>query len=152
MRFPKLVCCLLCVSKVHLPISFPSAVLQEEPPVLQVCPIVLVFDRLVALYILLGILSLVISAIWELPTCVLAYKLTPRRWLLLPHHEVWTRETDATCSVKTALCPLSSLTLSSRSTTLPLSLWRCVAGSDCFKWQRSMRDAKRAGLRSCHAC
>ena len=106
MRFPKLVCCLLCVSKVHLPISFPSAVLQEEPPVLQVCPIVLVFDRLVAFYILLGILSLVISAIWELPTCVLAYKLTPRRWLLLPHHEVWTRETDATCSVKTALCPV----------------------------------------------
>ena len=28
--------------------------------------------------------------------------------------------------MKTALCPLSSLTLSSRSTTLPLFPWRCV--------------------------
>ena len=37
----------------------------------------------------MGILSEVISVIWEPPTCVLACVLTPRRWLFLPYREVW---------------------------------------------------------------
>ena len=83
-----LVHCLPFVSKVHLPFFFPKAVLpkgdhfcfpQEEPPVLQVWPTVLIFHRVVASCILVGILSVVISTIWEFPTCVRAYKLIPRR-------------------------------------------------------------------------
>ena len=143
------------VSKMHLPIFFPKAVLpksdhksfpQEEPPVLQLCPIVLVCDWVVALHILLGILSLVISANWELPTCALTYKLKPRRCdsvtsrkeIVFTNVAAATRDADATCSMKTALCPLSSLTLSSRSTTLPLHLCRCFESSECFGWQRTM--------------
>ena len=110
------------VSKMHLPIFFPKAAPpksdhksfpQEEPPVLQLCPIVLVCDWVVASHILLGILSLVISANWELPTCALTYKLKPRRCdsvksrkeIVFTNVAAATRDADATCSMKTALCP-----------------------------------------------
>ena len=51
-------------------------------------------------------------------------------------------EAQAPCSVNTALCPSSSLTLSPQSTTRPLYFWRCVASSAFFKWQRSTKLAK----------
>ena len=100
MTFSKLICLLLpfFISKVHLPIFLPKAVLpkgdqigflrEEEPRVLQLCLIVFAL-RPAGSLAHVGILSLVISANWEFWTCVLAQKLTPRRCLLLPHHEVW---------------------------------------------------------------
>ena len=54
-------------------------VLQEEPWVPQLCPKVFVFGWVTILSTLVGTLSLVTSAIWELPTCALECKRRPGR-------------------------------------------------------------------------
>ncbi len=75
-----------------LPIFFPQKVLpkgdrisfvQEEPLILQLRLMALVFDWVAALFILVGIPFQVTSAIWQLPTRVLA-RIRVSAWLVSP--------------------------------------------------------------------
>ena len=86
-----------CV-QVHLPTFLPKAVLpkdareafvQEEPPVPELRPTVLVSDCVTVVSMCVGILSPATSAIWGPPTCARARVPIPRRWLLLAYREVW---------------------------------------------------------------
>ena len=52
------------------------------------------------------------------------------------------------CSVNTACDPESSLTMSPRSTTLPLYFWHWGSNSEFLRWQRSINDAKWSFLPS----
>ena len=67
---------------------------QEEQPVLRLRPNVSVFAWVGIVPILMGIFSLVISPIWELPTYVFACMLISRRWLLVPYRAVWTLDQE----------------------------------------------------------
>ena len=51
-------------------------------------------------------------------------------------------DADDPCSVKTACDPESSLTMSPRSTSLPLYFWHWGSSSEFLRWQRSIKDAK----------
>ena len=86
----------------------------------------------------MGLVS-VLLGIRELPTCALASRPIPRRWLLLPNQEV----SVVACALLSENYPSSSLTLSPGA-----RLFLCTSGgvsqcSACFKWQRSMMDAKK---------
>ena len=72
-----------------LPKGDRAGYVQEKPLVLQSCSTGWVFNWVVVVSILVGILSPIISAIWERPTHVLACMLTLRRWLLLSYQEIW---------------------------------------------------------------
>ena len=73
-----------------------------------------------------------------------------------PSISIWSLQTDALCeasglpSVSTALCPRWSLTLSPGS-RLALVLWELFHRLECFRWLRSMRDAKWNSLSSVFA-
>ena len=88
-----------CVWAVLLRAFLPTALLplgdrtdfaKGEPMVLQSSPFVSVFDWVVVLSTLVGALSQEIATIWELLTCVPAYRLTLHRWPLQPCLVVWT--------------------------------------------------------------
>ena len=51
-------------------------------------------------------------------------------------------DADDPCSIHTACDPKSSLTMSPRSTTLPLYFWYWSSSSEFSRWQRSIKDAK----------
>ena len=51
-------------------------------------------------------------------------------------------DADEPCSVNTAQAPVSSFTISLRSTTRPFYFWKCGCISAFFGWQMSINDSK----------
>ena len=140
---------LLCINGASPNLPSPKRILPkedhrdvdpEEPLVLPLCHSVLVFDWEVVLSLLVPMICPVTSLIWELSTCVLGCMLKLRRFLILPHLEVWD-----VVRCRPQRCP-------SRARLFLCTFWRCGASSACIKWHKSIRDAKLTDRPSCFAC
>ena len=126
-----------------LPMVYNTPFAQGEPLVQQSSPIVSVFDWVVVLPTLVSARFLAVAIIWVVLTCAPACKPMPRLW---PHPPCQgglklypgivaasTRDSNAPCSGNAALYPLSSPTLSPKSTTLPLYSGKRLARSKCLR-------------------
>ena len=95
---------------------------------------------------------LVSSASQELPTCVVVVVcLSCRSWKSKARIQNFSAACLRICCALLGECCsvfVVVLFFVRQSTTLLLYIWRCLANSACFKWQRSRTDANKTGLPS----